>query len=176
MKTIKFALLTILFSLLAVLLASCTGKIQVYEAADGSIKATHNERTDEWHIMCADGTEVVPEYDSMRVTEVSTDGHPMTVVYYSGAVQHWLQYYSSMRLRSQGDIVGGLREGHWVFYHPAGNVQAEATYIGGREEGAYRVYRENGVPYYLGQYHDGERTGTWEIYDESGQLVTTQQY
>ena len=164
---------------LAALLAfstACTSKTQEYAAADGSVKATLNERTGEWHITGPDGQEVVPEYDSMRVTEVSTDGHPMTVVYYSGAVQHWLQYYSTMRLRSQGDVVSGVREGYWVYYHPAGNIQAEATYIGGREEGAYRVYRENGVPYYIGQYHNGERTGIWEVYDESGQLVATQNY
>ncbi len=173
--TKRISLLTFNFSLL-LLLFSCTGKVQEFAAADGSIKATHNERTGEWHIMGPDGQEVVPEYDSMRVTEVSADGHPMTVVYYSGAVQHWLQYYSSMRPRSQGDVIGGMREGRWVFYHPAGNIQAEATYIGGREEGAYRVYRENGVPYYIGQYHDGERTGVWEVYDEQGQLVATQQY
>lgn len=162
--------------MLLALLVGCTQKTQEFAAADGSIKATYNERTGEWHITDADGTEVIPEYDSMRVTEVSADGHPMTVVYYSGSVEHWLQYYSTMQLRSKGDIVGGMREGHWVFYHPAGNIQAEATYIGGREEGPYRVYRENGVPYYIGQYHDGERTGVWEVYDEQGQLVATQEY
>ena len=142
MKKHNFSLLVSLAALLA-FTAACTTKTQEYAAADGSVKATLNERTGEWHITGPDGREVVPEYDSMRVTEVSADGHPMTVVYYSGAVQHWLQYYSTMSLRSQGDIIAGVREGHWVFYHPAGNIQAEATYFGGREEGAYRVYREN---------------------------------
>lgn len=170
------AMMPLLAGALLTLGAACTAKTQEYAAADGSVKATLNERTGEWHITGPDGREVVPDYDSMRVVEVSPDGHPMTIVYYSGSVEHWRQYYSNMQLRSEGDLVGGVREGRWVFYHPGGNIQAEATYIGGREEGTYRVYRENGAPYYIGQYHDGERTGTWEIYDEQGNLVTTQEY
>lgn len=175
MKKHNYTLLVSLAALLA-FSAACTSKTQEYAADDGSVKATLNERTGEWHITGPDGREVVPEYDSMRVVEVSPDGHPMTIVYYSGSVEHWRQYYSTMQLRSEGDIVGGVREGRWAFYHPGGNIQAEATYIGGREEGLYRVFRENGAPYYIGQYHDGERTGTWEIYDERGNLVTTQEY
>lgn len=166
----------LIIPLLAALTAACGSKTQTYTAADGSVSATLNERTGEWHITGPDGREVVPDYDSMRVVEVSPDGHPMTIVYHSGNVEHWRQYYSTMKLRSEGDIVGGKREGHWVFYHPDGKIQAEATYIGGREEGPYRVFRENGAPYYLGQYHDGERVGVWEIYDEQGQLVGRQDY
>ena len=161
---------------LMLLLAACNSKTQTYAAADGSVTATLNERTGEWHILGPDGREVVPNYDSMHVTEVSPDGHPMTIVYYCGSVEHWRQYYSTMQLRSEGDIVGGKREGRWVFYHANGNIQTEATFVGGLEEGPYRVFRENGVPYYIGSYHEGVRTGKWEIYDEMGQLVTTQEY
>ena len=111
--------------------ASCGSKTQTYAAADGSVTATLNERTGEWHLTGPDGREIVPNYDSMRVTEVSPDGHPMTIVYYSGSVEHWRQYYSTMQLRSEGDIVGGKREGRWVFYHANGNIQTEATFVGG---------------------------------------------
>lgn len=175
MKKHNISLFVTLATLLTLTVA-CKGKIQEYASADGSVKATLNERTGEWHITGPDGREVVPDYDSMRVTEVSDDGHPMTIVYYSGKVEHWRQYFSTMQLRCEGDIVEGRREGHWVFYHPDGKIQAEATYILGLEEGPYRVFRENGVPYYIGQYHEGNRTGTWEIYDEDGNLVTTQEY
>ena len=172
--TIAYRLTAIVAIML--LMAACGSKTQTYASADGSVKATLNERTGEWHITGPDGREVVPNYDSMRVTEVSEDGHPMTIVYYSGSVEHWRQYYSTMQLRSEGDVVAGRREGHWVFYHPGGNIQAEATYIGGLEEGPYRVFRENGVPYYIGNYHEGNRIGIWEVYDEDGNLITTQEY
>ena len=161
---------------MALLAMACTAKTNEYSAADGAVKATVKVGTDEWHITKADGTEVVPDYDSMRVMQTGDEGHPMTVVYYIGNRQHWLQYYSTMQLRSEGDMVGGQREGRWVYYHPNGNVQSECTFVAGQEDGPYRVYRENGRPYYLGQYTAGQRTGRWEVYDDMGVLVETKEY
>ena len=169
--------IAIIPTLVALLAATaCTTKVQEYASVDGKVKATHNEKTGEWRITGADGTDVVPDYDSMRVVQVSEEGHPMTIVYYSGERQHWIQYFSTMQLRSEGDIVNGKREGHWVFYHPNGNVQSECTFVNGLEEGPYKVYRENGIPYYVGQYTAGQRTGTWEVYDNDGVLADTKTY
>lgn len=167
-----------LLSLAAVmtLFAACGGKTQQFAAADGSVKASFNEKSGQWSISGPDGKAPVDQYDSMRVVEVSTDGHPMTVVYYHDNAQHWLQYYSTMKKRSEGMTVGGLREGHWVFYHPNGAIQAEGTFAGGREEGSYRVMRDNGAPVYIGHYTNGIPTGTWEFYDVRGNLVGTKTY
>lgn len=161
------------------MLTACSagsGRIESFSAADGSVTATHKMGSNEWSITNANGTEVVTDYDSMRVVEVSEDGHPMTVVYYTGNQQRWLQYFSTMRLRSEGLMVDGQREGRWVFYHPNGNMQCEATFVNGKEEGTYRVYRENGAPYYIGQYTNGQPTGLWEVYDAEGNLVEKTEY
>ena len=162
----------------AAMLTACnnSGRTETFSAADGSVTATHKMGSNEWSITNANGTEVVTDYDSMRVVEVSEDGHPMTVVYYSGNQQRWLQYFSTMRLRSEGTMVDGLREGRWVFYHPNGSIQCEATFIGGKEEGTYRVYRDNGAPYYIGQYSGGQPVGLWEVYDAEGNLVEKTEY
>ena len=163
----------------ALLTAACgghNGRTETFSAADGSVTATHNLRSGDWSITDARGNEPVADYDSMRVVEVSEDGHPMTVVYYSGNQQRWLQYFSTMQLRSEGTMVDGRREGHWVFYHPNGIMQCEATFIGGKEEGAYRVYRDNGAPYYIGQYESGRPVGLWEVYDAEGNLVEKTEY
>lgn len=165
-----------IFVAAALLAVACTAKTQRFEAADGSVTATVKVGTNEWKITKADGTEVVADYDSMRVVETGEDGHPMTVVYYSGNQQRWLQYFSTMQLRSEGTMVEGVREGRWVFYHPNGNIQCEATFIGGKEEGTYRVYRENGAPYYIGQYESGRPVGLWEVYDAEGNLVEKTEY
>ncbi len=168
----------ILIIMVATLLATvaCTSKKSDYAACDGSIKAVHDERSDRWVITDAEGHEMVENYDSMRVTEVGEDGHPMTVCYYKDGHEIWLQYYTGMSPRSKGEIVAGVREGPWVFYYPSGQVQVEATFAGGREEGDYRVFRENGVPFYIGHYKHGARTGVWEVYDEDGNLVETKKY
>ncbi|MBQ8703713.1 MAG: hypothetical protein IJ524_05010 [Bacteroidales bacterium] len=162
----------------ALLLTACKGhnSSETFTAADGSLTAVHKPGTNEWSITDAQGREPVEGYDSMRVVEISEDGHPMTVVYYSGNQQHWLQYFSSMQLRSEGTMVDGQREGRWVFYHPNGLLQCEATFVGGKEEGAYRVFRDNGAPYYIGQYSGGVPTGVWEVYDQEGNLVEKTEY
>ena len=165
-------------TMLALLLTSCnsSNSKQVFSATDGSLTATCDVRTGEWTFADAQGHEPVTGYDSMRVVEISEDGHPMTVVYYTGNQQRWLQYFSTMHLRSEGTIVDGRREGRWVFYHPNGNIQCEATFIGGKEEGSYRVYRDNGAPYYIGQYSGGQPVGQWEVYDQEGNLVEKTEY
>ena len=169
---------TILIAVLALMLTAvaCAAKTQRFEAADGSVTAVLKEKTGEWKITDAQGNEPMADYDSMRVVEVGEDGHPMTIVYYKGTEQLWQQYYSTMRLRSEGHVVDGQRSGRWVFYHPNGNVQSECIYVNGLEEGTYRVYRENGMPYYIGQYANGKPTGTWEIYDPEGNMVGTKEY
>ena len=163
----------------ALMTAACGGhnsRTETFSTADGSLTASHKIGTNEWSFTDAQGNEPVADYDSMRVVEVSEDGHPMTVVYYTGKQQRWLQYFSTMQLRSEGTMVDGQREGRWVFYHPNGNMQCEATFIGGKEEGAYRVYRDNGAPYYIGQYESGRPVGLWEVYDAEGNLVEKTEY
>ena len=158
------------------LLCACNTKTQQYNSADGTVQATYNPAKSEWHIADSTGREPVEQYDSMRVTEVSEDGHPMTVIYYRGAEQHMRQYYSNMQLRGEGMRIDGLRQGRWVYYHPNGNLQVETNYVDGKEEGPYRVYRESGAPYYIGQYQHGEPTGLWEVYDPQGNLVERTEY
>lgn len=160
------------------MLTACNGRgrTETFSAADGSLTATHHVGTNQWSITDAQGREPVDGYDSMRVVEVSESGHPMTVVYYTGNQQRWLQYFSTMQLRSEGTMVDGKREGRWVFYHPNGLPQCEATFVAGKEQGTYRVYRDNGAPYYFGQYSNGVPTGVWEVYDQDGNLVEKTEY
>lgn len=156
--------------------AACHSKTQEFKAADGSVRATVTIGGDDWHITDANGNEVVTDYDSMRVVEIGEDGHPMTICYHHGDEEIWLQYYSTMVLRSRGNTRNGVREGLWTYYYANGTKQAQSTFVGGMEEGEYVVYRENGIPYYRGTYHAGQRTGTWEVYDPDGNIVETKKY
>lgn len=159
---------------LALALAACGGNAERFQSADGSVEAVNNGG--QWTITDSTGHELVSGYDSMRVTEVSESGHPMTVLYYKGADVLMRQFYSTMRLRSEGTVHNGRREGRWVFYHPNGQVQVETTYIDGKEEGEYRVLRDNGAPVYIGHYEGGRPTGVWEAYDQDGNLAERMDY
>ena len=114
--------------------------------------------------------------DSIVVAELGENENPATVFFYRDSTAILRQYYSTGAMRSEGKLVGGLREGVWHFFFSNGMKQVEATYHQGKEEGMYTVYRENGIPYYRGMYHDGRRTGVWELYDEEANLTSTQQY
>lgn len=114
--------------------------------------------------------------DSIVVAELGENENPATVYFYRDSTTILRQYYSTGAMRSEGALVGGLREGVWHFFFSNGMKQVETTYRQGKEEGMYTVYRENGVPYYRGMYHDGRRTGVWELYDEEANLASTQQY
>ena len=159
----------------------CHNVQREFKAEDGSVTATckvdsKSGMGKDWKIVGADGREVVEDYDSMRVVEVSESGHPMTVCYYKGNEQIWLQYYTTMAKRSEGKTLDGQRTGEWLFYYATGQLQTKSTFANGVEEGEYVVFRENGVPYYRGQYKHGERVGEWEVYDQNGELVERKSY
>lgn len=166
----------------AIAFAACTGTTtREYRAADNSVTAICQYPGDdslhaEWQFLGPDGKALYEHCDSLKVMERGPEGHPMTVCFYLGNRQEWLQFYSTMQLRSQGSFIDGKREGRWVFLFPNNMIQTECTFVNGKEEGPYKVFRENGVPYYIGQYHEGIRTGTWEIYEADGTLATTQDY
>ena len=167
--------------ILLVLFAACTTKQREYRSNDGSVVATcqysGNDSTNAvWQFKDANGNPLVPHYDSLRIVERGPEGHPQTVCFHIGKEQRWMQFYTTMQLRSDGKVVDGQREGLWTFYYPDGTKQCEATFLAGLEEGPYRVYRENGVPYYIGQYQNGNRIGTWEVYGPDGSLAGKQEY
>lgn len=175
-KTLPIILLSL------TLVVGCTSKQhREYRAADNSVVATADYVGSDslnavWQFTDKEGNPLVAGYDSLRVTELGPQGHPMSVCFFLGESQRWMQFYSSMVLRSDGVVRNGQREGLWVFYYPNGNKQTEYAFVEGKEEGPYRVYRDNGVPYYVGQCHQGRRVGVWEVYNSDGTLATTEDY
>lgn len=143
--------------------------------AEGHFDANHPMGKD-WKLLTHDGVDYAVGCDSLRVSELGDAENPATIFFYRDSTLTIRQFYSTGALRSEGNLINGLREGPWHFLFANGTPQTEATFIGGKENGTYTVYRENGVPFYRGQYKDGHRIGTWELYDEDANLVSTQKY
>lgn len=172
---------TLSLILLSAFFGACGTKGHEYRSDDGTVVATCQYSGSDsshavWQFTDGAGNPLVGRYDSLRIVERGPAGHPQTVCFHMGKEQLWMQFYSTMRVRSEGKTVDSQREGPWTFYYPDGTKQCEATFVGGLEEGPYRVYRENGVPYYIGQYRGGSRVGTWEIYNPDGTLAGKQEY
>lgn len=176
----------ILILILACLLTAACGNGETrreFRSADGSVVAVCTYTGDDslhaqWTFTDANGNPYVPGCDSLKVLELGSEGHPMTVVFYlNDHRQRHIQFHDKyMQRRSDGYSVNGLRTGTWTSFFPNGTMQSEGNYFAGREEGPYKVFYENGRPFYLGQYHDGHPTGTWEFYDEDGNLAGTKEY
>ena len=74
------------------------------------------------------------------------------------------------RLRMEGDMKNGQREGIWTSYDVRGKVKSRNEYHGNKLNGITTVFRENGAPMYTGQYHNDKESGLWQFYDASGAL------
>lgn len=80
------------------------------------------------------------------------------------------------RVRMEGDMKNGHREGVWTSYDAQGRVKSRNEYRQGRLNGITTVYRPNGALYYTGQYLQDKETGTWKFYDSAGNLDQTVRY
>lgn len=160
----------------AILTAACSGKPgQQFNNADTTLSATFDGTS--WRIADKDGREPVDTYDSMRVLETGDQGHPKTVVYYSGDQSHQYQYYSTMQLFSEQHMDGTRKSGRWAAYYPDGSLWSETSYDSlGLESGPYRSMRKGGIPAIIGQYSAGHPVGRWEFYGANGDLAGTKTY
>ena len=110
------------------------------------------------------------ECDSMCMAQLSEKNLPLEVHRCKGDSTWVYTFYEDFLEKSEGLMVGGVRDGKWLFFYPNGQLQLEALFIGGVENGMYNSYRENGIPIFRGFYINGQRAGIWEFYDQQGDL------
>ncbi len=80
------------------------------------------------------------------------------------------------RLRMEGDMKNGQREGTWTSYDAKGKVKSRNEYHGNKLNGITTVFRENGAPMYTGQYRNDKESGLWQFYDGTGALSKEVRY
>ena len=80
------------------------------------------------------------------------------------------------RLRMEGDMKDGQREGVWTSYDALGKVKSRNEYHGDKLNGISTVFRDNGALMYTGQYRNDTEVGTWQFYDDKGDLNKTVHY
>ena len=80
------------------------------------------------------------------------------------------------RLRMEGDMKDGQRDGVWTSYNDVGKVRSRNEYHGNKLNGITTVFRENGAPMYTGQFREDKEIGTWKFYDDKGDLNKTVHY
>lgn len=80
-------------------------------------------------------------------------------------------FYSSLgRLRTQGLLKKGERQGVWKFYHPSGALDEVANYNVGERNGSTKTYFRNGKLRSEYMYVNGDADGYFRRYFSNGKL------
>jgi len=79
--------------------------------------------------------------------------------------------YPSGKLKQEGTISGGRKEGLWTHYRETGEKWSECNFTNGEPNGKVVSYHPNGQVNYIGYFTNGIKSGIWMFYDTEGKLV-----
>lgn len=86
-----------------------------------------------------------------------------------GGIFH--EYYKNGKIKMQGMLKDGKREGDWSSFYENGKVWSIGEYVNGKRNGIGNVFYENGVLRMEGMYKNDKQVGKWKLYDEQGKLI-----
>lgn len=84
--------------------------------------------------------------------------------------------YSNGKVKMEGNVENGLREGKWTSFYEDGMIWSETNFSKGQKDGATTTWYPSGVKRYEGFYKQNRETGIWKFYDENGNLVQEKKY
>ena len=88
----------------------------------------------------------------------------------------YTEYYSNGKLKAEGEIENGLREGTWISYSAEGNIMSKCDYTKGVKNGNIEVFHPNGKTLYKGNFENNKEAGVWEFYSNDGKKQKTKDY
>jgi antitoxin component YwqK of YwqJK toxin-antitoxin module len=88
----------------------------------------------------------------------------------------YTEYYKNGKLKAEGEIENGLREGTWISYSSEGNIMSKCDYTKGVKNGNIEVFHPNGKTLYKGKFENNKEAGVWEFYSIDGKKQKTKDY
>jgi antitoxin component YwqK of YwqJK toxin-antitoxin module len=85
-------------------------------------------------------------------------------------------YYHNQKLKMQGYLKSGVRNGKWIAWDEEGAMLSMGHYKDGFEDGMWTVWFPSGIKRYEGVFKDGKRSGNWKFWDANGKLVKERAY
>ena len=68
-----------------------------------------------------------------------------------------INYYEDSFIKeSEGNLIGGKKEGEWIYYYVTGEICREEFYIDGKKDGKWIEYYKNGQIEKETNYKNGE--------------------
>ena len=129
-----------------------------------------------------DGTYVTFLPDGQKESEVTyKSGKIITSGKYEGGKVVVIQELSSEKypngkIKSEGTLILGKKEGIWTTWYESGQKQSESIYKNGIQDGNMVTWFENGNKEQEGNYIFGEKDGKWISYYDNGQVDSTGNY
>lgn len=80
------------------------------------------------------------------------------------------EYYQQGKIKAEGWVKNGLKEGYWKFYHRNGKLSEKGRYIKGQREEYWHFYNETGRPKQAGHYRTGQKSEWWLFFDAQGRI------
>lgn len=81
------------------------------------------------------------------------------------------ELYENGKVRMEGAIKDGKRDGIWKVYFDDGKLWSEGTFTNGKRNGEAKNYFPNGKLRYEGFFTDDKKSGHWKFYGENGTLL-----
>ncbi len=84
--------------------------------------------------------------------------------------------YSNGKVKMEGNLENGLREGKWTAFYEDGMIWSETHFLKGQKQGATTTWYPSGIKRYEGFYNQNRESGIWKFYDENGKQVQEKKY
>ncbi len=84
--------------------------------------------------------------------------------------------YDNGKLKFQGFMNNGKREGLWRSFYENGAKWSETTFLEGKKNGKTTTWYENSQMRYDGFYTNDVESGKWTFWDEKGKEIQTKEY
>lgn len=80
------------------------------------------------------------------------------------------EYYQKGKVKAEGWVKNGLKEGYWKFYHPNGRLSEKGHYKRGQRQDYWYFYTQKGNPRQAGHYRKGKKADWWLFFDTQGKV------
>ena len=88
----------------------------------------------------------------------------------------YTEYYKNGKLKAEGEIENGLREGTWTSYSAEGVIMSRCDYTKGVKNGNIEVFHPNGKTFYKGKFVNNKEADIWEFFSKDGKKQKTKDY
>ena len=129
-------------------------------------------------VSCSNQPDEKPVIETKVEATVNLDSTQFTIISNQDTTQNGesIIKYPSGKVKMQGMMKDGKREGLWKSFYETGLPWSETTFEAGIKNGKTTTWYENGNKRYKGFYKNDKESGKWTYWNEAGELVNTQDY